>query len=168
MGTLSKEIAPGLRVGWVVAAPGFIEALAMAKLGSDMCTSGLTQRVALAAIEAGLIEKIQPVILDVYRKRRDALCAAMREHLSDWVEWEVPVGGMFVWAVGRDPSLDTDQLLQRAMTAGVCVAPSSVFDATGRNRRALRINFTRNDESQLTEGVRRLARAFEAMRRPRT
>jgi 2-aminoadipate transaminase len=167
MGTLSKEIAPGLRVGWVIAAPEFIEALAMAKLGADMCTSGLTQRVALAAIEAGLIEKIQPVILDVYRKRRDALCAAMREHLSEWLDWEVPVGGMFVWAVGRDPSLDTDALLPHAMAAGVCVAPSSVFDATGRNRRALRINFTRNDESQLTEGVRRLARAFEAMRTSR-
>lgn len=167
MGTLSKEIAPGLRVGWVIAAPEFIEALAMAKLGADMCTSGLTQRVALAAIEAGLIEKIQPTILDVYRKRRDALCAAMREHLSEWLDWEVPVGGMFVWAVGRDPSLDTDALLPHAMAAGVCVAPSSVFDATGRNRRALRINFTRNDESQLTEGVRRLARAFEAMRTSR-
>jgi 2-aminoadipate transaminase len=168
MGTLSKEIAPGLRVGWVVAAPGFIEALAMAKLGADMCTSGLTQRVALAAIEAGLIEKIQPVILDIYRKRRDALCAAMREHLSEWLDWEVPVGGMFVWAVGRDSSLNTDLLLQHAMAAGVCVAPSSVFDATGRNRRALRINFTRNDEGQLSEGVRRLARAFEAMVASRT
>jgi len=164
MGTLSKEIAPGLRVGWVIAAPAFIEALALAKLGADMCTSGLTQRVALAAIEAGLIEKIQPMILDIYRNRRDALCAAMREHLSEWVDWEAPVGGMFVWAVGRDPSLNTDALLEHAMAAGVCVAPSSVFDATGMNRRALRINFTRNDESQLTEGVRRLARAFEAMR----
>ncbi len=164
MGTLSKEIAPGLRVGWVIAAPGFIEALAMAKLGADMCTSGLTQRIALAAIEAGLIEKIQPTILEIYRKRRDALCAAMREHLSEWLDWEVPVGGMFVWVVCRDPSLNTDVLLEHAMAAGVCVAPSSVFDATGMNRRALRINFTRNDESQLIEGVRRLARAFGAMR----
>lgn len=164
MGTLSKEIAPGLRVGWVIAAPEVIERLAMAKLGADMCTSGLTQRVALAAIEAGLIEKVQPVILDTYRRRRDALCAAMREHLSEWLEWEVPVGGMFVWAVGRDPSLDTDRLLPHAMAAGVCVAPSSAFDATGQFRRALRINFTRNDESQLTEGVRRLGKAFVQMR----
>lgn len=167
MGTLSKEIAPGLRVGWVVAAPEFIEALAMAKLGADMCTSGLTQRVALAAIEAGLIEKIQPTILDTYRRRRDALCASMREHLSGWLDWELPVGGMFVWAVGRDPALNTDVLLKHAMAAGVCVAPSSVFDATGMNRRALRINFTLNDEDRLTEGARRLANAFEAMGVPK-
>jgi 2-aminoadipate transaminase len=163
MGTLSKEIAPGLRVGWVVAAPEFIEALAMAKLGADMCTSGLTQHVALAALEAGLLEKIQPTILDLYRRRRDALCAAMREHLSEWFDWEVPVGGMFVWAIARDASVDTDVLLQQAMSAGVCVAPSSVFDATGTYRRAIRINFTLNDESRLVEGVRRLARAFAAM-----
>ncbi len=163
MGTLSKEIAPGLRIGWVIAAPEFIEALAMAKLGADMCTSGLTQRVALAAIEAGLIEKIQPTIVATYRKRRDALCAALREHASEWLEWEVPVGGMFVWATGRDPALNTDLLLPHAMSAGVCVAPSSVFDATGLNRRALRINFTLNDESKLTEGVKRLRRAFQTM-----
>lgn len=167
MGTLSKEIAPGLRVGWVIAAPEIVEALAMAKLGADMCTSGLSQRVALAAIEAGLLEKIRPAILDTYRRRRDALCAAMREHLADWLAWEVPVGGMFVWAVGLDPSLDTDRLLPHAMAAGVCVSPSSVFDATGTNRRALRINFTLNDADRLTEGVRRLARAFEAMQVPR-
>ncbi len=164
MGTLSKEIAPGLRIGWVVAAPEFIEALAMAKLGADMCTSGLTQHVALAAIEAGLLEKIQPTIVDTYRRRRDALCAAMREHLSEWFEWEVPVGGMFVWAVGRDPSLNTDVLLQHAMAAGVGVSPSSVFDATGMYRRAVRINFTVNDSSRLVEGVKRLALALEAMR----
>jgi len=163
MGTLSKEIAPGLRIGWVIAAPELIEALAMAKLGADVCTSGLTQRVALGALEAGLIEKIRPTILDTYRQRRDALCAAMSEHLGEWLEWEVPVGGMFVWAVGRDPSLDTDLLLPHAMAEGVCVAPSSAFDAAGLNRRALRINFTLNDAARLAEGVKRLARAFATM-----
>jgi 2-aminoadipate transaminase len=163
MGTLSKEIAPGLRIGWVIAAPEMIEALTMAKQGSDMCTSGLTQRVALGALTAGLIEQIQPMILDIYRKRRDALCVAMGEHLGDWLEWEVPVGGMFVWAVGRNPSLNTDLLLPHAMSEGVCVAPSSVFDATGSNRRAIRINFTRNDPERLTEGVKRLAQALVKM-----
>jgi 2-aminoadipate transaminase len=163
MGTLSKEIAPGLRIGWVIAAPEMIAALTLAKQGSDMCTSGVTQRIALGALEAGLIEQIQPTIVALYRSRRDALCAALAEHLADTFQWEVPSGGMFVWATARDPKLDTDLLLKRAMEAGVCVTPSSVFDAVGENRRSVRINFTRNEPDKLTEGVKRLARAVRAM-----
>jgi len=165
MGTLSKEIAPGLRIGWVVAAPEMIEALIMAKQGSDMCTSGVTQRIALAALQNGLIERLQPVIVDLYRERRDALCAAMAEYLGDWFDWEKPVGGMFVWAVARDPSIDTDRLLSAGLEAGVCIAPSSVFDAVGRNRSALRLNFTLNPPDRLAEGVRRLATALRTMSR---
>ena len=168
MGTLSKEIAPGLRIGWVVAAPEMIEALTMAKQGSDMCTSGVTQRIALAVLEAGLIERIQPTIVDIYRRRRDALCAAMTEHLRDWFDWEIPTGGMFVWAVARDASVDTDLLLPHAMAAGVCVAPSSVFDASGKNRSAIRINFTFNEPGKLNEGVRRLAKAMMTMQARRS
>jgi 2-aminoadipate transaminase len=163
MGTLSKELAPGLRIGWVVAAPEMIEALTMAKQGSDMCTSGVTQRIALGALDSGLIERTQPIIVSLYRERRDALCTALAEHLVDWFDWEVPQGGMFVWAVARHPSLDTDRLLSAALEAGVCVAPSSVFDALGQNRRALRLNFTLNPPDRLAEGVRRLGMALRAM-----
>jgi 2-aminoadipate transaminase len=166
MGTLSKEVVPGLRIGWMIAAPAMIEALVMAKQGADMCTSGVTQRMALTAIEGGLIERLQPVIVEVYRARRDALCAAMAEHLSDWFDWEVPVGGMFVWAVARDPSLDTDRLWSVALEAGVCVSPSSVFDSSGANRRALRLNFTLNPPDRLAEGIRRLATALKSMTPP--
>ena len=87
----------------------------------------------------------------------------MTEHLAARFQWEVPSGGMFVWAVARDPKFDTDILLKRAMEAGVCVTPSSVFDATGENRRAIRINFTRNAPENLREGVKRLAAAANAM-----
>jgi 2-aminoadipate transaminase len=167
MGTLSKEIAPGLRIGWVIAAPEMIEALTMAKQGSDMCTSGVTQRIAIAALEAGLIERIQPRILDIYRRRRDALCAALSEHLRDWFDWDIPVGGMFVWAVAKDSSIDTDLLLPHAMAAGVCVVPSSVFDASGLNRRAIRINFTFNEPGRLRAGVRRLAQAMMTLQAKR-
>lgn len=156
-GTLSKEVAPGLRVGWVIAAPEMIRALTVAKQGSDMCTSGLSQRLALDAMDARLPERMQPQILALYRARRDALCDAMEEHLGSLFVWEKPQGGMFVWATARDPSLDTDALMRLGLEEGVCVTPSSVFDVTGEDRRAIRINFTLNAPERLHEGVRRLA-----------
>jgi 2-aminoadipate transaminase len=163
MGTLSKEIVPGLRIGWVIAAPAMIRAMTAAKQGSDMCTSGVTQGIALEALRAGLIERIRPGVIDLYRARRDALCAAMADYLAPWFDWERPVGGMFVWAVARDPGFDTDRLLTHAVQAGVFVSPSSVFDPEGGYRRAVRLNFTLNDADRLAEGVRRLALACRAM-----
>ncbi len=162
LGTLSKELVPGLRVGWVIAAPGLIQALVTAKQGSDMSTSGLSQRITLDAFASGLTDRVLPATLSLYRARRDALCAAMTKHLGDLYDWETPSGGMFVWATARDANLNTDHLLRVALNHGVCVTPSSVFDPEGQNRRAIRINFTLNDEAKLTEGVKRLALATQA------
>jgi 2-aminoadipate transaminase len=167
MGTLSKEVVPGLRIGWMIADAAMIEALVMAKQGADMCTSGVTQRIALAALESGLIDRLQPEIVTLYRARRDALCAAMAEHLAAWFTWDVPVGGMFVWALARDPAMDTDRLWSVALEAGVCVSPSSVFDSAGANRRALRLNFTLNPPERLAEGIRRLAAAVKTLSQER-
>ena len=163
MGTLSKELVPGLRIGWIIASPEMVKVLTTVKQGSDMCSSGLSQLITLQAMEAGLIESIRPQILDIYRQRRDALCAAMTQHLSDWFEWEVPVGGMFVWAIARDRTLNTDQLVEVALQSGVCVSPSSVFDPEGSYRQALRINFTLNTPEKLTEGIQRLASATQIL-----
>lgn len=163
LGTLSKELAPGFRIGWVIAAPEMISALVTAKQGSDMSTSGLCQRIAYDSFASGLTDRILPQILTLYRARRDALCAAMSTHLSDLFDWEVPSGGMFVWATARDPRMNTDHLLHAAMEQGVCVSPSSVFDPEGLNRRAIRVNFTLNDPETMAEGVRRLAVAARAL-----
>ena len=162
LGTLSKELVPGLRVGWVIAAPGMIQALVTAKQGSDMSTSGLSQRITLDAFASGLTDRVLPATLSLYLARRDALCAAMTKHLGDLYDWETPSGGMFVWATARDANLNTDHLLRVALNHGVCITPSSVFDPEGQNRRAIRINFTLNDEAKLTEGVKRLALATQA------
>jgi len=166
LGTLSKLIVPGLRIGWVIAAPAMIDALTLAKQGSDMCTSGLTQRMACEILNAGLIEAVNPVMLDLYRRRRDALCDALDSHLSTWFEWEHPEGGMFVWVTARDRALDTDALFKIGLDERVCVSPSSVFDATGAFRHGLRLNFTLNDETALEEAVRRLALATQRLVKP--
>jgi 2-aminoadipate transaminase len=168
LGTLSKELAPGLRVGWVIAAPGMIRALVTAKQGSDMSTPGLSQRITLDAFASGLTDRVLPATLSLYRARRDALCAAMTEHLGDLYDWDTPSGGMFVWATARDSNMNTDHLLRVALKHGVCITPSSVFDPEGQNRRAIRINFTLNDGAKLTEGVKRLALATRAALSPTT
>lgn len=162
LGTLSKELAPGFRVGWVVAAPRMIAALAMAKQGSDMCTSGLSQVIAAEAFRRGIVDRLLPDILALYRRRRDALCGALERYAAGLLEWKKPEGGMFVWATATDPALDTDQLLRTALKNGVCISPSSVFDPAGSDRRSIRINFTLNAEPDLEEGARRLAAAIEA------
>lgn len=168
LGTLSKELTPGLRLAWVIAAPEMIAALATAKQGSDMCSSGLSQMLAVGAFQRGLPERILPQMLTTYRARRDALCDAMQTHLAEYLDWQRPAGGMFVWARARDPRLDSDRLLHRALAHGVCISPSSVFDPEGLDHGAMRLNFTLNPPERLDEGVRRLAAAIRAMLEERT
>lgn len=159
LGTLSKSLVPGLRVGWVVAEAGMIATLALAKQSTDLSSSMLTQAIALELIESGFEAQHVPRILPIYRERRDALCAALDSHLREWFDWEVPPGGMFVWLRARTPAIDTDLLYADALAEKIAFVPSSVFDSEGKLRSALRLNFTRSPPDRLTEGVLRLARA---------
>ena len=102
-----------------------------------------------------------PRTVACYRERRDALCASAKELLSEWFEWEVPPGGMFVWARAKSPDIDTNALYSFALKEKVAFVPSSVFDPDGALTNAMRLNFTRNPPEKLAEGVRRLRRAVE-------
>ncbi|MEO1562043.1 MAG: PLP-dependent aminotransferase family protein [Pseudomonadota bacterium] len=165
LGTVSKELAPGLRVGWVIAAPEMVAALTAAKQGADMFTCGIAQQVVLEALRSGLSEQTLKETVKLYHRRRDALVSAMDRHLSPYFDWDVPQGGMFVWATAKDPSLNTNALMEVGLRHKVCISPSSVFDPMGRDHRSARINFTFNSEDRLEEGVRRLAAATAALLR---
>lgn len=167
LGTLSKSIGPGLRIGWAIAEAGVVQAIALAKQGSDIGTGSFAQAVALELLEAGVDIETHDRMIATYRRRRDALVAAAQRHLSLRFDFAAPVGGMFLWLVAKDPHFDADALWPVAFAAGMSFAPSSVFDATGTLRHALRLNFTLNDEVRLEEAARRLARAVESyLQRP--
>jgi 2-aminoadipate transaminase len=161
LGTLSKSIVPGLRVGWAVAAPAMIQALAIAKQSSDLSSSMLTQAIALELLEAGREEDHVSLVVSHYRERRDALCSAAHAGLGEWFEWETPPGGMFVWMRRREAAIDTDALYRFALEEKVAFVPGSVFDPTGKLNSAMRVNFTRNPPAMLEEGVARLATAMK-------
>lgn len=161
LGTLSKSIVPGLRVGWTIAEPGMIQMLTLAKQSSDLSSSMLTQAIALSLLEEGIEEQHVPGMVDRYRERRDTLCAAADRRLGAWFEWEVPPGGMFVWMRAKDPRIDTNDLYGFALQEKVAFVPSSVFDAAGELRSAIRVNFTRSRPDVIEEGIERLARATE-------
>ena len=159
LGTLSKSIVPGLRVGWTIAAPRMIQMLALAKQSSDISSSMLTQAIALELLESGCEAEHVPMIVRHYKERRDALCAAANVELGEWFEWDIPPGGMFLWMRGRHPSINTDALYRFALDAKVAFVPGSVFDPTAQLCTAMRLNFTRSAPAVLEEGIARLAEA---------
>lgn len=159
LGTLSKSIVPGLRVGWAVASNTMIKSMALAKQSSDISSSMLTQAIGLELLETGCETEHVPRIVSHYRERRDALCAAAGAQLAEWFEWDTPPGGMFVWMRRRHPSIDTDALYSVALREKVAFVPGSVFDPAAQLRTAMRVNFTRSAPAVLQEGVARLAAA---------
>ena len=161
LGTVSKSLVPGLRVGWTIAAPEMIRSLTMAKQATDLSSSMLTQAVAFELMAEGFDREHSAAIVPAYRERRDALCSEAALHLKDWFEWEVPPGGMFVWMRSKGNAIDTDELYRFAVEEKVAFVPSSVFDFTGRDRYGMRVNFTRSSPETIREGVRRLGRAID-------
>ena len=161
LGTVSKSLVPGLRVGWIIAEAGMIQTLALAKQATDLSGSMFTQAVAFDLLERDFDRRHSADILPVYRARRDALCREASLRLSDWFEWEVPAGGMFVWMRAKGQAIDTDELYKFAVEEKVAFVPSSVFDFTGQDRFAMRLNFTRSSPEVIAEGVRRLGRAID-------
>ena len=161
LGTLSKSIVPGLRVGWAIAATSLIEKLVLAKQSSDLSSSLFTQAVALEMLESGFDIEHSRSINEFYRERRDALCREAAARIGEWFEWEIPPGGMFVWMRARDPRIDTNELYRYALEEKVAFVPGSVFDPDGTDCSAMRVNFTRSSPDTIVEGIVRLERAIK-------
>lgn len=159
LGTVSKIVSPGLRVGWVRTASGLIGALATAKQAADLHTSTLNQLIADSYLRSGRLEGVLSGVRPQYRLRRDAMLTALRQVLPATARVTVPQGGMFIW-VELPSAINTQELLARALAHGVAFAPGAAFHVGGAGRNTLRLSFATNSEEVIREGIRRLGLAL--------
>lgn len=162
LGSFSKILAPALRVGWVVAPPTLVERLSPLKHGADLDTPSFGHRVVSAYLEAGLLLGHLASLRDEYRRRRDTMLAALREHVPPEVRWNHPQSGMFIWAE-LPAGLDAAELLAVAVERErVAFSPGAVFCAGDpQGDRFLRLNFTSHPPERIAEGIRRLGRVLQ-------
>ncbi|RVU35942.1 PLP-dependent aminotransferase family protein [Hwanghaeella grinnelliae] len=163
-GTVSKTLAPALRVGWMVVPQRLLHGLIISKQGLDLCTSPLTQYAALHLIETGVEAETSERARDLYRIRRDAMLAALEAEMPAGVTWTRPEGGMFVW-VTLPEGTDAHDIFQRAADARVAIVPGDVFYAMNPAHNTMRLNFTNVPEATIAEAVQRLAGVIEGRAR---
>ncbi len=160
LGTFSKTIAPGLRVGWLAAPPDLVTPLLTAREAGDIHNERMTARIVYHAASDFLDDHLVGARA-VYRQRRDALLAGLADHLPPGARWTEPRGGFFVWVELPD-GMDADRLLPAAAERGVTFLPGAWFYAGEPDRRTLRLNFSTLPEERIAEGMRRLATTIVA------
>jgi len=154
-GTFSKTIAPGLRVGWLCAARPLIQQIVLARQAADLHGSMLDQMLVHDVVATGFAEQVAGIV-PVYRRRRDAMLAALERSMPDGVTWTRPEGGMFVWLTLPE-GLDAEALLRKSLvTEGIIFVPGAPFFAAGGGARHVRLNYTRADDATISDGIGRL------------
>ena len=156
LGTFAKLVAPGLRLGWVIATPDIVDRMAAMKADGGTCP--LTQRILIEYCRAG---RLEPDIRDrvrTYRAHRDVMAQAVREQLPQ-ASFRLPEGGYYVW-LRLPENVDSDRLATIARAEGVELLPASQFHATPGPRHYIRLAYSYASPSEIVEGVRRLGVAF--------
>ncbi len=155
LGTFSKILSPGIRLGWVVAPPPVLEKINLGKQGTDLCTSTLSQLMVQAYFEESRWRDYVESLTEVYRARRDTMLDALADHFPRQAEWTRPAGGLFIWVTLPD-FIDTTDLLARALRDNVAFVPGEAAFLDGRGRNAMRLNFSGSNEDAIREGIRRI------------
>lgn len=156
LSTFSKTLAPGFRVGWMVAPGPLVERFETAKQSIDLTSGILDQRVVYEAISRGLLDRLAPQLRELYRRKRTVMETALRDQLGGALSWPAPKGGFFLWATLPAGQTDT-ALLERALESRLVFVIGSAFYVDGTGHDKIRLSFSAPTEDRIVEGVRRLA-----------
>ena len=161
LGSFSKIVAPSLRVGWIVAPAELVGRLSVLKHAADVDTTTLGQHIVARYLDTGALPAHLDRLRAEYRRRRDAMLAALERRLPPGCRWSRPRAGIFVW-VELPEGVDSSRLLEPALAAGVAFCPGEAFAAGDpeRLRRCLRLSYADNPPERIDEGVGRLARVL--------
>jgi 2-aminoadipate transaminase len=158
LGTFSKILSPGLRLGWAVAPRAVLEKLNLGKQGADLCSSPMTQLFVAAYFAQGDWRDYLETLKSLYLRRRDVMLEALEQHFGGRARWTKPEGGLFVWAT-LDGDVDTTDLLARS--EGVAFVPGRAAYTDGRSgSSSMRLNFAGVADGDIREGIRRIGEAL--------
>jgi DNA-binding transcriptional MocR family regulator len=162
LGSFSKVLAPGLRLGWMLAAPEIIQRCTRSgMLDSGGGVNHFAAHVVAHFVELGLLDRQVETLRKSYRERRDLLLQALADHVPEGCQWTHPGGGFFVW-VGLPPAIDSAAFLPIAEAAGVSYVPGARFFAGAGGLQYCRLAFTLVPLEEMEEGARRLGDALRA------
>lgn len=159
LGTLSKIVSPGIRVGWVFGPTPIVEKFETLKQSADLCSSTLNQMFAEAFIEKGFVWKNIERLRPIYLSRLNAMLAALEKRFPPEARWTHPQGGLFIW-VEFPEYLDTEKMLPLAIQQKVAFVPGVAFYPDGSGKNKLRLNFSFANEEQIAEGIARLGKVI--------
>jgi 2-aminoadipate transaminase len=159
LGSFSKVLAPGLRLGFLVAPKALYPKLLQAKQAADLHSPGFNQRMIAEVMKDGFLDRHVPTIRALYKSQRDAMLAALQREMPEGVSWNTPDGGMFLWA--RLPAgMNAVELLPKAVDKNVAFVPGAAFYADQADARTLRLSFVTASVEQINTGVAALAAAI--------
>jgi len=161
LSTYSKTLAPGFRVGWMVAPASLAERFEIAKQSIDLTSGILDQRVVHQAITRGLLQSLAPRLRQIYQDKRDVMERALRRELGTLLTWPAPKGGFFLWASLPAGQTDT-AVLESALEERLVFVVGSAFYVDGSGHDKIRLSFSAPTLERIEEGARRLARVVRA------